>query len=60
MLNLIVWNRTIYLYKNEFGIKLPMKVDMPQNTNQPTNKQTNLRQNLRFRKNKWRQLLANW
>ena len=28
MLNWIVWNRTDYLYKNRFGIKLPTKVDM--------------------------------
>ena len=29
MLNWIVWNRTDYLNKNGFGIKLPTKVDMP-------------------------------
>ena len=29
MLNWIVWNRTVYLYKNGFGIKLSTKVDMP-------------------------------
>ena len=29
MLNWIVWDRTGYLYKNGFGIKLPTKVDMP-------------------------------
>ena len=29
MLNWIVWNRTDYLHKNEFGVKLPTKVDMP-------------------------------
>ena len=29
MLNWIVWNSTVYLYKNGFGIKKPKKVDMP-------------------------------
>ena len=29
MLNWIVWNRTVYLYKNGFEIKKPTKVDMP-------------------------------
>ena len=29
MLNLIVWNRTDYLYKKGFGVKWPTKVDMP-------------------------------
>ena len=28
MLNWIVWNRTYYLYKNGFGIKSPIKVDI--------------------------------
>ena len=38
ILNWGVWNRTDYLYKNGFDIKLPTKVDMPQKpTNQPTN-----------------------
>ena len=31
MLNWIIWNRTVYLYKNGFGIKSPTKVDMPFN-----------------------------
>ena len=30
MLNRIVWKRTVYMYKNEFGIKWPTMVDMPQ------------------------------
>ena len=34
MLNWIVWNRIVYLYKYGFDIKEPTKVDMP-------NKQTN-------------------
>ena len=29
MLNWIIWNRTAYLHKNGFGVKLPTKVDMP-------------------------------
>ena len=29
MLNWIVWNRTVYMYKNGFGIKLPKMIDMP-------------------------------
>ena len=29
MLNWIVWNRRVYLYKNGFGIKQPTMVDMP-------------------------------
>ena len=29
MLNWIVWNKTVYMYKNGFGIKEPMIVDMP-------------------------------
>ena len=29
MLSWIVGNRTVYLYKNGFGIKQPTKVDMP-------------------------------
>ena len=29
MLNWIVLNRTDYLHKNGFGVKLPTKVDMP-------------------------------
>ena len=29
MLNWTVFNRTDYLHKNEFGVKLPTKVDMP-------------------------------
>ena len=33
MLNWIVCNRTIYLYKNEFGIK--SMVDMPYNQTKP-------------------------
>ena len=28
MLNGIVWNKTVYLYKNGFGIKWPTKIDM--------------------------------
>ena len=28
-LNWIVWNRTVYLYKNGFSIKKPTKADMP-------------------------------
>ena len=28
MLKWIVWNRTVCLYKNGFGIKYPTKVDM--------------------------------
>ena len=28
MQNWIVWNRTVYLYTNGFGIKYPTKVDM--------------------------------
>ncbi len=31
MLNWIVWNRTVYKYKNGFGIKYPTMVDMPLN-----------------------------
>ena len=41
MLNWIVWNRTVYLYKNGFGIKSPTKVGLSQNPNKQTNKQTN-------------------
>ena len=33
MLNWIVWNRTVYLYENGFGIKSPTKIDMPWNPN---------------------------
>ena len=33
MLNRIVWNRTVYLYKNGFGIKYHTKVDIPWNPN---------------------------
>ena len=33
MLNWIVWNRTVYLYKNGFGDDKPTKVDMPWNPN---------------------------
>ena len=41
VLNWIVWNKTDYLYKNRFGIKYPIKVDMPlKPTNQPTNQPT--------------------
>ena len=29
MLNLIIWNRIVYPYKNGFGIKWPTNVDMP-------------------------------
>ena len=29
MLNWIVWNRIVPMYKNGFGIKQPTKVDMP-------------------------------
>ena len=29
MLKWIVWNRTVYMHKNGFGIKLPTMVDMP-------------------------------
>ena len=29
MIKWIVWNRTVYLYKNGFGIKQPTMVDMP-------------------------------
>ena len=36
MLNWIVLNRADYLYKSEFGVKYPTKVDMPQKPNQPT------------------------
>ena len=36
MLNWIVWNRTVYLYKNGFGIKYFTKVDMPENPNKPS------------------------
>ena len=28
MLNWIVWNRTVYVYKNGFAIKQPTKVDI--------------------------------
>ena len=40
----MVWNRTGYLNKNGFSVKLPTKVDMPKilPTNQPTNQPTNL------------------
>ena len=31
MLNWIVWNGTVYMYKNGFGIKQPTMVDMPYN-----------------------------
>ena len=27
--NWIVWNRTVYMYKNGFGIKWPIVVDVP-------------------------------
>ena len=36
MLNWIVWNRTVSLYKNSFGTKYPAKVDMPWNLNKQT------------------------
>ena len=29
MLNWIVWNKTVYMYKNGFGIKEPTMIDMP-------------------------------
>ena len=29
MLNLIVWNTTVYMYKNGLDIKYPIMVDMP-------------------------------
>ena len=29
MLNLVVWNRTVNLYKNRFAIKKPARVEMP-------------------------------
>ena len=32
MLNWFVWNRTVYMYKTGFGIKLPRIVDMPKKT----------------------------
>ena len=31
MLNLIVWNRTVYMHKNGFSIKKPTIVEMPWN-----------------------------
>ena len=36
MLNWIIWNKTEYLYKNGFGVKLPTNIDMlqSQTTNQ--------------------------
>ena len=37
MLNWIGWNRTVYLYKNGFCLKLSIIVDMPQNPNKQTN-----------------------
>ena len=37
MLNWIVWNRTVCLYKNGFGIKYPAKVDPNKQTNTLTN-----------------------
>ena len=39
MLNWIVWNRTVYVYENGFGIKYPTKVDMSLNLNKQKNKQ---------------------
>ena len=36
MLNWIVLNEIVYLYKNGFSIKLPTKVDMPWNLNKQT------------------------
>ena len=36
MLNWIVWIKTVYLYKNGFGIKEPTNADQ----NKQTNKQT--------------------
>ena len=39
ILKWIVWNRTVYMYINGFGIKNPTMVDMPLNQNKQTNKQ---------------------
>ena len=44
MLNWIVWNGTVYLYKNGFGINWPTKVSYAikhKQTNKQTSKQTN-------------------
>ena len=38
MLNWIVCNRTVYMYKNGFGISLPTMVDVPSNQTIPGNK----------------------
>ena len=38
MLNLIVWNRTVYMYKNGFDIKLSTMVDVPYNQTKPPTK----------------------
>ena len=29
MINWIVWNRTVYMYKNGFGVRWPTMIDMP-------------------------------
>ena len=36
MLNRTVWNRTVYMFKNGFGIKQPTKIDMPKKKKTPT------------------------
>ena len=38
MLNWIVWNGTVYMYKNGFGIRYTKMVDMPKKTKKQTNK----------------------
>ena len=35
MFNWIGWNKTVYMYKNGFSIKLPSMVDMPYNHTKP-------------------------
>ena len=40
MLNWIVGNWTVHLYKNGFGIKLPAKVELSSNPNRQTNTHT--------------------
>ena len=38
MLNWIVWNKTVFLYKNGFDAKQPTNVDMSLNSNKQTHK----------------------
>ena len=41
ILNWIVWKRTVYMYKNGFGIKKPIMVDMSLKLNQIKSNQPN-------------------